>query len=126
MGHQRLSGGEADLPVLAGRGVTPLEVQRPADPLAEPRRPDVGPLDREDPVDGDRALGVDEPRRAPLGDRGVVVAGEVLIGAREMRTLGIEAAYAVRESTLDAPAGGDVEPADLVATARRVARSWSW
>ena len=35
----------------------------------------------------------------------VVVAGEVLIGSREMRTMGIEAAYAVRESSLDAPPG---------------------
>jgi glycerate kinase len=56
----------------------------------------------------------------------VVVAGEVLIGSREMRTLGIEAAYAVRESTADAPAGGDVGAAELAATARRVGRSWSW
>lgn len=55
----------------------------------------------------------------------VVVAGEVLIGLREMRTLGIEAAYAVRESTADAPAA-DVEPTDLAATARRVGRSWTW
>ena len=29
----------------------------------------------------------------------IVIAGEVLIGSREMRTMGIEAAYAVREST---------------------------
>jgi glycerate 2-kinase len=56
----------------------------------------------------------------------VVVAGEVLIGAREMRTLGIEAAYAVRESTADAPAGGDVTRAELAGTAGRVGRSWSW
>ncbi|GAA1437356.1 hypothetical protein GCM10009616_38980 [Microlunatus lacustris] len=56
----------------------------------------------------------------------VVVAGEVLIGAREMRTMGVEAAYAVRESTADAPAGGDVGTAELAATARRVGRSWSW
>jgi glycerate kinase len=56
----------------------------------------------------------------------VVVAGEVLIGAREMRTLGIEAAYAVRESTADAPVGGDVTRAELASTAARVGRSWSW
>lgn len=56
----------------------------------------------------------------------VVVAGEVLIGAREMRTMGVEAAYAVRESTADAPAGGDVGAEELSATARRVGRSWSW
>ncbi|MFL6064924.1 MAG: glycerate kinase [Friedmanniella sp.] len=56
----------------------------------------------------------------------VVVAGEVLIGTREMRTLGVEAAYAVRESTADAPVGGDVTGTELSSTARRVARSWSW
>jgi glycerate kinase len=56
----------------------------------------------------------------------VVVAGEVLIGAREMRTMGVEAAYAVRESSADRPAGGDVGVAELAATARRVGRSWSW
>jgi glycerate kinase len=56
----------------------------------------------------------------------VVVAGEVLIGAREMRTMGIEAAYAVRESVADTPAGGDVGVEELAATASRVARSWSW
>lgn len=56
----------------------------------------------------------------------ILVAGEVLVGAREMRTMGIEAAYAVRESRSDAPAGGDVEAAELTATAVRVSRSWSW
>lgn len=56
----------------------------------------------------------------------ILVAGEVLVGAREMRTMGIEAAYAVRESTADAPAGGDVDAAELTAAARRVGRSWSW
>ena len=50
----------------------------------------------------------------------VVVAGEVLIGAREMRTMGIEAAYAVRGTTGDAPSGGDVDAEELAATARRV------
>lgn len=44
----------------------------------------------------------------------IVVADEVFVGAREMRTMGIDAAYAV------GPAG------DLTATAHRVARSWSW
>ena len=42
----------------------------------------------------------------------IVIAGEVLIGSREMRTMGIEAGYPVHES--------------LSETARRVARSWSW
>jgi glycerate kinase len=56
----------------------------------------------------------------------IVIAGEVLIGAREMRTMGIEAAYPVRESTLDAPTGGDLEVEELAQTASRVARSWRW
>ena len=55
----------------------------------------------------------------------VVVAGEVLVGAREMRTMGIEAAYAVHEA-----AGPDgealVTPDELRTTARRVARTWRW
>lgn len=55
----------------------------------------------------------------------IVIAGEVVIGSREMRTLGIEAAYAVRESVLDDPRG-NVSEAELAATARRVARSWTW
>ena len=44
----------------------------------------------------------------------IAVAGEVLIGGREMRTLGVESAYAVRESASDDPTGGDVTEADLV------------
>lgn len=55
----------------------------------------------------------------------IVIAGEVLIGSREMRAMGIEAAYAVRESALELPSG-DVSEEELAATARRVARSWSW
>jgi glycerate kinase len=55
----------------------------------------------------------------------IVIAGEVVIGSREMRTMGIEAGYAVRESTLDEP-GGNVGSEELAATAQRVARSWSW
>ncbi len=56
----------------------------------------------------------------------ILVAGQVLVGAREMRTMGIEAAYAVRESVADAPVVGDVDAEELRATARRVGRSWSW
>jgi glycerate kinase len=55
----------------------------------------------------------------------IVIAGEVVIGAREMRTMGIEAAYAVRESMLDDPRG-NVSEEELATTARRVARSWTW
>jgi glycerate kinase len=55
----------------------------------------------------------------------IVIAGEVLIGAREMRTMGIEAAYAVRESLLD-DQQDQISAGELAMTARRVARSWSW
>jgi glycerate kinase len=55
----------------------------------------------------------------------VLIAGEVVVGAREMRAMGIEAAYAVRESTLDNPVG-EVTEAELRRTAARVARSWLW
>jgi glycerate kinase len=55
----------------------------------------------------------------------IVIAGEVVVGSREMRTMGIEAAYAVRESVRDDPRG-DVSIDELTATARRVARSWTW
>ena len=55
----------------------------------------------------------------------IVIAGEVVIGSREMRTMGIEAAYAVRESVLDDPRG-NVSEEELAMTAARVARSWTW
>jgi glycerate 2-kinase len=55
----------------------------------------------------------------------IVIAGEVLIGSREMRTGGIEAAYAVQESAFDEPTG-NVNETNLAATARRVAQSWIW
>jgi len=55
----------------------------------------------------------------------VVVAAEVLIGAREMRTMGIEAAYAVHETTTSGIASL-VTPEELIAAAQRVARTWHW
>jgi glycerate 2-kinase len=55
----------------------------------------------------------------------IVIAGEVLIGSREMRTMGIEAGYPVHESLSDHPQG-EISEAELASTARRVARSWSW
>jgi glycerate 2-kinase len=55
----------------------------------------------------------------------IVIAGEVLIGTREMRTMGIEAAYPVRELLGDDP-HGQISEEELAITARRVARSWSW
>jgi glycerate kinase len=54
----------------------------------------------------------------------IVIAGEVLIGSREMRTMGIEAGYAVQESLIDPHA--EISQEVLASTARRVARSWSW
>ncbi|MCA1481218.1 glycerate kinase, partial [Bradyrhizobium sp. NBAIM08] len=51
----------------------------------------------------------------------IAIAGQVVIGAREMRTMGIDAAYAVRDTH-----AGPVDAEALTATARRVARSWSW
>jgi len=55
----------------------------------------------------------------------VLIAGVVVVGAREMRAMGIEAAYAVRESTLGMPTG-EVTEDELRRTAERVARSWHW
>ena len=51
----------------------------------------------------------------------MIIAGEVLIGAREMRTMGIEAAYPIRASTLDAPTGGDLTAAEV---AQAAVRGW--
>jgi glycerate 2-kinase len=55
----------------------------------------------------------------------IVLAGEVLIGSREMRTMGVEAGYAVHESQGDHP-HPEISEEELAETARRVARSWSW
>jgi glycerate 2-kinase len=55
----------------------------------------------------------------------IVIAGEMLIGSREMRTMGIEAGYAVQESLIDNP-HPEISEEKLASTARRVARSWSW
>ena len=46
----------------------------------------------------------------------IVIAGEVLIGSREMRTMGIEAAYPVREPLPDEPQG-EVNDEELGMTA---------
>ncbi|WP_281351017.1 glycerate kinase [Microlunatus speluncae] len=56
----------------------------------------------------------------------IVVGGEVLIGGREMRTIGIESAYPVRASAADAPVTAGIDAEELSAVVRRVARSWSW
>jgi glycerate kinase len=53
-----------------------------------------------------------------------VLAGQVLVGSREMRALGVEAAYSVADLVGDDAALG--EPArSLSALAERVARTWS-
>ncbi len=55
----------------------------------------------------------------------VVLAAEVLIGAREMRTMGIEAAYPLHAARPDeTPA--TLHPASLAEAALRVGRSWQW
>lgn len=51
----------------------------------------------------------------------VVLAGDVLIGSREMRTMGVESAYPVFTSGADAD-----QAAAVRAAAARIARSWSW
>lgn len=56
----------------------------------------------------------------------IAVAGRVLIGGREMRTMGVESAYAVGESTVEDPYGGDVTESQLLSVARRIGRSWRW
>ncbi len=55
----------------------------------------------------------------------IAIAGEVLLGSREMRTMGVEAAYAVHESALNRSTG-EVSSEELHALATRVARSWTW
>lgn len=60
----------------------------------------------------------------------ILIAGEVMVGSREMRTMGIESAYGVRDPRPDRPAGAEgsapIDDAALATTAGRVARSWSW
>ncbi|OYO21639.1 hypothetical protein CGZ93_10080 [Enemella dayhoffiae] len=59
----------------------------------------------------------------------IALAGEKVIGAREMRTMGIESAYAVREaapSFADEPSGADVTAEELTELAARVAHTWQW
>lgn len=60
----------------------------------------------------------------------IAIAGEVLIGGRELRTMGVEAAYPVVEANQvdpdDRTAAAVVGGQQLSATAHRVARTWSW
>jgi glycerate 2-kinase len=57
----------------------------------------------------------------------VLLAGEVFVGSREMRAMGIEAAYAAR-TTPRRPIDDPWSPTatDLADLARRVARTWHW
>ncbi|GGL48354.1 hypothetical protein GCM10011575_02740 [Microlunatus endophyticus] len=55
----------------------------------------------------------------------ILVAGEVVIGSREMRSMGVESAYGVHEPQIDQPAG-QLNAEQLAATVARVARSWTW
>lgn len=61
----------------------------------------------------------------------IALAGTVVIGSREMRTMGVESAYPVHSPTAaqEPPgpsAGRDVTAEDLTAAAARIARTWSW
>lgn len=61
----------------------------------------------------------------------IALAGTVVIGSREMRTMGVESAYPVHpanapQSMVDRPTGGDVTVASLTEAAARIARTWSW
>lgn len=61
----------------------------------------------------------------------IALAGSVLMGSREMRTMGVEAAYPVRsgdpaDALSDHPRGLDITAGQLTALAARIARSWQW
>lgn len=61
----------------------------------------------------------------------IALAGAVVIGSREMRNMGVEAAYAVRsvdpsDLLSDRPRGMDVTAEQLTDLAARIARSWTW
>ncbi|MDO5501310.1 MAG: glycerate kinase, partial [Propionibacteriaceae bacterium] len=61
----------------------------------------------------------------------IALAGTVVIGSREMRTMGVESAYPVEDpeapaSMSDRPTGRDVTPEALSEVAGRIARTWSW
>lgn len=61
----------------------------------------------------------------------IALAGSVVMGSREMRTMGVEAAYPVRSGDpndvlSDRPRGLDVTAEQLTALAARIARSWQW
>ncbi len=55
----------------------------------------------------------------------IVLAGEVVIGGREQRTMGVESAYPVHSDTVVGTVR-PVTPEQLRALAGRVAHTWSW
>lgn len=59
----------------------------------------------------------------------IALAGTVVIGSREMRTMGVESAYPVQRShdvEEDRLSGRDVTVEALTEAAARIARTWSW
>ncbi|WP_432559114.1 glycerate kinase [Granulicoccus sp. GXG6511] len=61
----------------------------------------------------------------------IALAGTVVIGSREMRTMGVESAYPVYppvtpDSMSDRPSGRDVTAEALTEATARIARTWSW
>ncbi|MDO5681923.1 MAG: glycerate kinase [Propionibacteriaceae bacterium] len=58
----------------------------------------------------------------------IALAGTVVIGSREMRTMGVESAYPVHPAVdlPDGSKGRDVTPEALREVAARIARTWSW
>ncbi|MGI8612886.1 MAG: glycerate kinase family protein [Nocardioidaceae bacterium] len=55
----------------------------------------------------------------------IVLAGQVLVGAREMRAMGVESAYSIVDAVGSAAALGD-PAASLRSLSERVARTWSY
>lgn len=55
----------------------------------------------------------------------ILIAAEVFVGQREMRAMGVESAYPVRESVDQRPDNAP-DPAELAETVQRVGRTWTW
>lgn len=61
----------------------------------------------------------------------IALAGTVVMGSREMRNMGVESAYSVRDLDVadvlsDRPTGMDVTADDLSELAERIASTWAW
>lgn len=55
----------------------------------------------------------------------ILFAADVFVGQREMRAMGIESAYSVQES-LDDRSDSAPDPDEVIDTARRIGRTWTW